>query len=309
MSATLTALGSSLFSLCWQAATDLTYTIETSTDLRTWTRLPAVFRNQEGPLTLTLEGTDRLFARISHAADGDSNENGLPDHWEWSRFGRVDVDPLGDPDEDGDSTFEEWSAGTDPLDFYNGNVPDLHLSCGHTWHLQPGVVSPQAVSLFLFGPDGRPWPDAPVELRIKSQAPALLQPGDPPAAATAAITAYTDELGRICPTAHRIHCRFPESSGEKDAIVISAGGATITIGIVLHNGPAPSKPRDLRWEPGPDGTMILSWRGAPGEAERFIVEQLHPDTGWIERTNIDARDLPEPDPETGRYEITLPALP
>jgi hypothetical protein len=42
--------------------------------------------------------------------------NGLPYAWEIYWFGRTGIDPNADPDGDGRSNFQEWIAGTNPLD-------------------------------------------------------------------------------------------------------------------------------------------------------------------------------------------------
>ncbi len=47
------------------------------------------------------------------STDPDSDGDGLPDQWEFDCFGE-NVDPLGNPDDDPQNTFEEYIAGTDP---------------------------------------------------------------------------------------------------------------------------------------------------------------------------------------------------
>ncbi len=42
--------------------------------------------------------------------------NILPDDWQIKYFGRLGVDPNGDPDRDGISNLDEYKAGTDPMD-------------------------------------------------------------------------------------------------------------------------------------------------------------------------------------------------
>ncbi|MBR0056617.1 MAG: hypothetical protein IJP66_04750, partial [Kiritimatiellae bacterium] len=45
----------------------------------------------------------------------DADGNGLSDDWELSKLGDLDADPAADPDEDNASNYDEWVAGTDPL--------------------------------------------------------------------------------------------------------------------------------------------------------------------------------------------------
>jgi hypothetical protein len=53
---------------------------------------------------------------LAAANGGDSNKNGLPDHWEIKYFGGSIADRDADPDGDGYSNFLEFAFGTDPLD-------------------------------------------------------------------------------------------------------------------------------------------------------------------------------------------------
>jgi NHL repeat-containing protein len=46
----------------------------------------------------------------------DSYGIGIPDWWQLAHFGHIGIDPNADPDQDGMSNYQEFWAGTDPLD-------------------------------------------------------------------------------------------------------------------------------------------------------------------------------------------------
>ena len=77
--------------------------------------IPATF-SQAGQTNLTLIATDRgriqeIDLRVS------LNSSGLlPDSWQLQYFGHLGVDPFADPDQDGMNNYEEYRAGTNPLD-------------------------------------------------------------------------------------------------------------------------------------------------------------------------------------------------
>jgi subtilisin family serine protease len=63
-----------------------------------------------------LQGLVITGGRLNLQRMVDTDGNGLPDWWEQQYFGKLGVDPSGDPDHDGASNLAESVAGTDPLD-------------------------------------------------------------------------------------------------------------------------------------------------------------------------------------------------
>ena len=306
MNVALTALNAALFVLSWEAREDLTYSIQTSDDLLHWETLPTLFQDVTGKASLAFEALSPAFARLRYSSIGDTNENGLPDHWEWQTFAFLDVDPLADPDQDGRSNFQEWEAGTDPLDYFNGETPSLHSACGSLWYLPVESISSQALNFSLLRPDGTPWAGAPVSIRLSSGRPGLLQTDDLPEASVPAITAYTDSRGRISPQSHGIHYHAPAEPTELEEILLEAGPAKASIRMIVLPGHPPGPPRELRLQDNPDGSRSVSWKGPPMEASAFILEEKLPGSGWRKALSLPVTELPSPDPETGRYTVTLP---
>ncbi|MFO7726221.1 MAG: hypothetical protein R6V45_11795 [Oceanipulchritudo sp.] len=303
MNAALTALNAALFLLSWEAREGITYSVQISDDLISWETLPALFRDSEGTASISFEAFSPAFARLRYSSTGDTNENGLPDHWEWQTFGFLDVDPSADPDEDGRTNLQEWEQGTDPLDFFNGQAPSLLSACGSVWYLPVDSISSQSLNFILLRPDGRPWSGAPVAIRLSSDRPGLLQAGDPAEAAVSALIAHTDSLGRVSPEFHAIRYRAPSEPTGLEVIHLEAGEAKASIRMHVLPGQPPGPPRDLRWHDNPDGSRSVSWWGSPDGARSFVLEKSSPGQTWRESFSLPVTHLPDPDPETGRYTV------
>lgn len=86
------------------------------------------------------------------AASSDSDSDGLPDGWEQQHFGGLSQTGSGDPDEDTHSNFQEFQAGTDPMDPTSspGAVPTSGSSGGSDDHKPCGLGS--------VGAHGSTWP-------------------------------------------------------------------------------------------------------------------------------------------------------
>lgn len=73
------------------------------------------FRIWEGSLTAAERENFHLFGPDA-ASYADTDEDGLPDAWEISRFGDLSQTSAGDPDADGQDNAAEYAAGSDPGD-------------------------------------------------------------------------------------------------------------------------------------------------------------------------------------------------
>jgi hypothetical protein len=79
-----------------------------------------------GQKTVSLNARGQLSRMDFGSLDVDGNS--LADTWETQYFGRTGVDPNGDPDHDGHSNFQEFTAGTNPLVANNVTLPTIALS-------------------------------------------------------------------------------------------------------------------------------------------------------------------------------------
>ncbi len=90
----------------------------------------------------------------------DTDHDGLPDEWERKYFGEEDAAPGNDTDGDGKTNLQEFLAGTDPKDFYNGVKPSL----GNLYNGGPGPNN--ELAMIVHRSDGTPWPNAPITFTV-----------------------------------------------------------------------------------------------------------------------------------------------
>lgn len=107
---------------------------------------------------LSPPGPELLIQTAAEDDDGD----GLPDAWERKYFDEEDAAAGADPDGDGRTNLEEFQAGTNPVDFYNGIKPTMEAS-------DDGEDGREGeLTMTVRKPDGAPWPNAPVNFDSSS---------------------------------------------------------------------------------------------------------------------------------------------
>ena len=115
--------------------TNLALTTDTNGLVSVWIYFPTATNLLENIISVQATGTS-----VSTNANAylDADGNGLPDWWEIQYFGTNGVDPNADPDGDGLSNLQEYQAGTDPHDYYNGVLPHLDVVSGNVQNGAPG---------------------------------------------------------------------------------------------------------------------------------------------------------------------------
>jgi chitodextrinase len=117
--------------------------------------------------TTATTGAGAVSVTIFHSSpkpDGDGD--GIPDSWEDEHgLNNSSNDALGDPDQDGQTNYQEYVNGTGPYDFFNGEVPLLVVVSGSNQQPTSGhLASP--VIIKVSHQDGSPWPGAPIDFKV-----------------------------------------------------------------------------------------------------------------------------------------------
>ncbi len=306
MTPQLAPIGSAILSLAWQGESGLTYTIQTSGDLAQWSTLPYVVEGDGTNESYYLEQLDeQLYVRLCYDTDGDTDNNTLPDLWEWQHFDCIGINPDADPDLDGRSNAEEWLLQTDPNDFYDGEWPDIRLSCGTDWLVPAGHVSMQYLSMSLLKASGEPWDHAPVYLEMEDGASSLVCDGGDGQVTSANLLLWTDANGKVSHMPESIHVLASDSGGIINVLRIQAGNAVAQIHVHSIAEAFGPPPRDLtRWNSG-GGDLVYSWTGDPNGAESMLIEEKDASGNWNPVLEIAIADLPAADEDSGLYFLTL----
>jgi len=167
----ITGLSNGLACFSLHQATDEVYEVWSKTNLldsqwnierELW---PAT--NQE-PTLFTVSQLTRmnLFVWARDWTGVDENANGLPDWWEYKYFGQLGTNPDADPDGDGLSNLEEYQAGTDPTDYYNGQLAAITIVSGNQQRGFAGSWLALPLTVRVTDSNAVPLPNAPLTFTV-----------------------------------------------------------------------------------------------------------------------------------------------
>jgi hypothetical protein len=137
---------------------------------------------------------------FSSAAYGGYNTDAdhLPDAWERTHFSNsLSQGDAGDFDGDGISNLQEFLNGTDPENFFNGEVPVLEIISGNDQVIEANTVTPQPFVVKVKHLNGTPWPGAPVAFLETAGAAQMVQAPVLGAARTQTVTLAADANGLV----------------------------------------------------------------------------------------------------------------
>lgn len=167
----------------------------------------------------------------------DNDENGLPDEWEINNFGSTGVDPTADPDGDSRTNRQEYLAGTNPNDFFNGSTPVVTLISGNNQKAAPNQFNAAPFVVLVQNSVGDVLVNAPVSFEVTSGYGQL------------AVTPTTDEpSGRVSVATGsdglaKIYYQQPSSIGANSKIEASVGRIKLTFYTMsVSSTPPPDTP-------------------------------------------------------------------
>lgn len=309
MQVNVSALSAALLAFSWESDPQTTYTLQTSSDLLTWQTAPAIFKGTGDLLSYSVDNKEGpVFARIRSSVHDDTNENGLPDTWEWQTFGYIDVPPDDDPDLDGMTNLEEFRVGHNPLDLFNGNQTELRSRNGAEWVVTPGSASQAYLNLSCADNEGRPLPDLPVSVYLESRLPRLFPANGQPDGARDSWELLSDQFGNIGKT-NGLRFFAETTMQSPDWIIINAGTSTLRIRVHPSLKADPHViPRNISYTRIRGGPHDITWEGKPGTVAELKIEIYDPEIGWTTLSEIPSQALSETEPGSNLYNIQIPII-
>src|SRR5204863_3541953 len=124
----------------------------------------------------SLGATSLRSAPVTIHVPYDNDNDALPDWWEIKYFGNLGAAAAADTDGDSLTNLQEYQAGSDPNDYYNGQTPVIEIVSGNHQFVQPGTAASQLLVVRVKKSNGTLLPYAPVSFRV-TQGGSLVETG------------------------------------------------------------------------------------------------------------------------------------
>ena len=212
----------------------------------------------------------------------DGDNNGLPDHWERHHFGGIGNDSAGDADGDGILNIDEFRAGTDPTDFYNGILPAVLIEAGWDQRGEPGTILPIPITVMAnsYGPR-----NAPLTFTVIEGDARLTQDktGTTPASASIESRTTTLDARGYGIYSAEVYVVLPPAPGLSVIRVTATSGGRIasasTTAVAIDAALTP--PTDLTVTPTSSTTAELRWIASDSSHSTTVQASLDRGRSWI----------------------------
>ncbi|MDP0497434.1 MAG: hypothetical protein Q7Q73_14630 [Verrucomicrobiota bacterium JB024] len=177
-----------------------------------------------------------------------------------------DIHSQDDYDGDGVTNIEEWFYGTDPDDFYNGQVPQLFKISGDYQKVTTSGTATEPYTVLVLKADGTPWANAPVVFSIATGDGSLRYLGR----TATSLTIRTFPDGR---TGNLAFTQYTEV-GQSSSISCLAGSSSVTfdIGILATaSAGSPARATNVTSGENQDGSITLTWTDASDNEHYFKI--------------------------------------
>jgi alpha-tubulin suppressor-like RCC1 family protein len=197
-----------------------------------------ITNGQSDPKSST--GTVTVFVKY------DFDNDGLKDVWEIEHFGEIETyNKSDDPDQDGLSNISEYEGGTDPKDYYNGNVPSLTIISGNHQEGYSGQLLSSPFVVKVRDLNGNALNNAPVTFSVEGEG-ALVRSESAGEPKLAAITVRANALGEVSNQVDNVYFLLPSNTSAQPtsirakagaaSVVFNAGISSIPKGLIAYDG-------------------------------------------------------------------------